>query len=282
MAEEFTVDYKLNKGFDSLVALNIAIEGPGAALMVGSALMNYSWGVMAGLALVMLGVTFLFFHLGNRFKFWRVITGFKRAWISRGALFASGLMFFGILYFFYNDGVLGLVIQAGIIIFGLLTILYSGFLLSSMAAIPFWNTPLTPILFLLHSTTTGLAILIFLLAKSAGENPGSGILGLMLGLIGITLSFTIIHIMVMATSINAARESVRLLMNTGLRWSFIGGAVALGMLAPLFIYIYIYFNNGQPLQSLMILVSVAMVLRVIGDYAFRSSVLNAGVFEMMI
>lgn len=282
MAEEFTVDYKLNEGFDSLVALNIAIEGPGAALMVGSALMNYSLGVIAGLALVMLGVSFLFFHLGNRFKFWRVITGFKKAWISRGALFASVLIFLGFLYFFYKGGVPGSAIQVGIIIFGLLTILYSGFLLSSMTPIPFWNTPLTPVLFLLHSTTTGLAILIFLLSTIAGENPGSGIIGLMVGMMGITLLFTIIHIMVMATSINAARESVRLLMSTSLRWSFMGGAVALGMLVPLFIYIYIYFNNVQPLQSIMILVSVAMVLRGIGDYAFRSSVLNVGVFEMMI
>jgi formate-dependent nitrite reductase membrane component NrfD len=282
MVREFTVDYRLNEGFDSLVALNIAIEGSGAALMVGSLLMHYPRGVSVGLALVVLGILFLFFHLGNRFKCWRVLTGLNRAWISRGAFFAGGLVSLGILHFLFKSGTLGLTVQIGIVVFGLLTILYSGFLLSSMTPIPFWNSPLTPILFLLHSTTTGVAILIVLLVQSTGENLGNGIVELMLGLAGVTLLFTIIHIMVMATSMSAARESVRLLMSTGLRWTFLGGAIALGLLVPSLIYIYIYFSSGQPVQSLMTMVSIAMVLRVIGDYAFRSSVLNVGVFEMLI
>lgn len=283
--EEFVVGFKRNREYGSLLALNLVLEGAGAATFLGALLLGYVTGVILGLILVLLGILALFLDLGHPYKFWRVIQRTRSAWISRGTIFVCCLFVFAILYLLFpslQGTPAGIFIQICAAIFAVLTILYSGFLLSSMTAIPFWNTPLTPILFLLHSATTGLAILIFLLANSTGENPGNGIFELMFGLVGITLSFTIIHIAVMATSINAARESVRLLMSTGLRWSFMGGAVALGMLSPLFIYIYSYFNNGQPLQSLMILVSVAMVLRVIGDYAFRSSVLNAGVFEMMI
>ena len=282
MTREFTVDYRLNEGFDRLVALNIAIEGSGAALMVSSLLIQYPRGIAVGLALVVLGILFLFFHLGNRFRFWRVLTGLKRAWISRGAFFAGGLVGLGILHVLFKNDTFGLTVQIGIVIFGLLTILYSGFLLSSMTPIPFWNSPLTPILFLLHSMTTGVAILVVLLAQSAGENPGNGVVEMMLGLAGVTLLFTIIHIMVMATSMNAARESVRLLVGTSLRWTFLGGAIALGLVGPLLIYIYIHFNSGQSVQGIMTFVTVAMVLRIIGDYAFRSSVLNVGVFEMLI
>jgi formate-dependent nitrite reductase membrane component NrfD len=282
MDEEFTVGYKLNEGFDSLVALNITIEGSGAALMVASVLMHYFAGVVAGLALVMLGTLFLFLHLGNRFRFWRVIVGLKQAWISRGALFAGGLMFFGVLFFLFNGGMTGLAVQIGTVIFGLLVILYSGFLLSSMTPIPFWNSPLTPILFLLHSTTTGMAILLFMLAQSAGAVPGSGLIGFMLCLVAVTLLFTIIHVMVMANATNSARESVRLLMNNGLKGSFLGGAITLGMILPLIIFGFMYLSLGQPVQNLTIMLLVAVVLRIAGDYAFRSSVLNAGVFEMMI
>jgi polysulfide reductase chain C len=282
MTREFTVDYRLNEGFDRLVALNIAIEGSGAALMVSSLLIQYPRGIAVGLALVVLGILFLFFHLGNRFRFWRVLTGLKKAWISRGAFFAGGLVSLGILHVLFKSDMLGLTVQTGIVIFGLLTILYSGFLLSSMTPIPFWNSPLTPILFLFHSTTTGVAILTVLLVMSVGENPDIRIVEMMLVLTGVTLLFTVIHIMVMASSMNAARESVRLLMSTSLRWTFLGGAIALGLVVPLLIYFYLHFNNGQSVQGIMTLVTVAMVLRIIGDYAFRSSVLNVGVFEMLI
>jgi formate-dependent nitrite reductase membrane component NrfD len=284
MAEEFIVDYKLNEGFDSLVALNITIEGSGAALLVASVLMRYFAGVVAGMALVMLGILFLFFHLGNRFKFWRVIVGLKKAWISRGAFFASGLVFFGILFFLFNGGMPGLAVQIGTAIFGLLVILYSGFLLSSMKPIPFWNSPLTPVLFLLHSTTTGMAILVSMLAlaQSAGAVPGRGLIGFMVCLVAVTLLFTIIHVMVMANAMDAARESVRRLMSDGLKWSFLGGAITLGMIVPLIIFGYMYLSLGQPVQNLTIMLFVAVVLRIVGDYAFRSSVLSAGVFEKMI
>jgi len=282
MTEEFIVDYRLNKEFDSILALNISVEGFGAALMAGSVIMHYPMGVIVGLALVVAGIMILFLHLGNRLKFWRVITGLKRAWISRGSFFAGGLVGLGIFSLLLKGGPLDLIVQIGIIIFGLLTILYSGFLLSSMTPIPFWNSPLTPILFLLHSITTGLAILIFLLVQSTIKNLSIEIVGLLLGLTGVTLLFTIIHIMVMSTSLSAARESVRLLMSSGRKWTFLGGAIVLGLLTPLLIYSYIYLSGEQSIEGLSTMLFVAMIMRAVGDYAFRSSLLNAGVFEMLI
>jgi polysulfide reductase chain C len=282
MTEEFTVDYRLNKEFDSLLALNIAVEGSGAALMAVSSVMHYPMGVIVGLVLVVTGIMILFLHLGNRIKFWRVIAGLKRAWISRGSFFAGGLVGLGIFSLLLNGGPLNLIVQIGIVIFGLLTILYSGFLLSSMTPIPFWNSPLTPILFLLHSITTGLAILIFLLAQSTVKNLSIEIVGLLIGLTSVTLLFTIIHIMVMSTSLSAARESVRLLMSSGRKWSFLGGAIVLGLLVPLLIYSYIYLSGERSTGGLSTMLFVAMGLRAIGDYAFRSSLLNAGVFEILI
>jgi formate-dependent nitrite reductase membrane component NrfD len=282
MTEEFIVDYRLNKEFDSLLALNISVEGFGAALMAESVIMHYPMGVIVGLALVIAGIMILFLHLGNRFKFWRVIAGLKRAWISRGAFFAGGLVGLGIFSLFLNGGPLDLIVQTGIVVFGLLTILYSGFLLSSMTPIPFWNSPLTPVLFLLHSITTGMAILIFLLAQSTVKNLSIEIVGLLLGLTSVTLLFTIIHIMVMSTSSSAARESVRLLMSPARKWTFLGGAIVLGLLIPLLIYSFIYLSGGRSTEGLSTMLFVAMGLRAIGDYAFRSSLLHAGVFEILI
>jgi len=282
MVQEFTVDYRMNEEFDYLVAFNLAFEGFGSALMLGSALINYTQGIVLGLLLVGVGVLFLFFHLGNRFRCWRVIARLKNSWISRGAFFAGGLMFFGVLSLLADSGALDLAAQAGIIIFALLTILYSGFLLASMTPIPFWNTPLTPVLFLLHSATTGTAILLFMRGYYSVETIGSGVVGLLLLLTGATLLLTIIHVMVMSSSTNAARESVRLLLKDGLKLSFVGGAVVLGLIVPLILFGYLYFYIGQTTQNLLIILAAAVVSRIIGDYTFRSSILHAGVFEMLI
>jgi len=282
MTREFTVDYRLNEGFDRLVALNIAIEGSGAALMVSSLLMDYPRGIAAGLVLVAVGILFLLFHLGNRLRCWRVIVGLKSSWISRGAFFAGALMFFGILSVLIKGSALGSAMQIGTIIFSILTILYSGFFLSSMTPIPFWNTPLTPVLFLLHSVTTGLSILIFMLALNPGGPSINSILGWVVLLAGAALLFTVVHVVVMATSTNASRESVRLLVRDGLRLTFLGGAITVGLIIPLIIFSYLYLNTGQSTQNLIVFFTVTMVLRAVGDYAFRSSVLNAGVYEMMI
>lgn len=282
MSQEFTVDYRSNEELDSLVALNLAFEGSGSALVLSSALINYSHGIIVGLVLVAMGVLFLLFHLGNRLRCWRVIVGLKNSWISRGSLFAGGLMLFGALSLFPLGEMYGFAVRAGTILFAFLTIIYSGFFLSSMTPIPFWNTPLTPVLFLLHSGTTGLSILVFMLALTTGGPSVNGIIGWVVILAGMALVLTVTHVMVMATSTNAARESVRLLLRNGLRLSFLGGAITAGLIVPLAISLYLYFSTGLSTQNLIGILTITVVFRGIGDYAFRSSVLNAGIYEMMI
>jgi formate-dependent nitrite reductase membrane component NrfD len=279
---EFVVGFKRNTEFGLQVALNLAFEGSGSALVMVSALANYPEGVIAGLVLVGIGILFLLFHLGNRLRFWRVLFGLKNSWISRGAFFAGALVFFSVLFLIIKDGTLGSVMQVGTVIFAALTILYSGFFLASMTPIPFWNTPLTPVLFLLHSMTTGLSVMMFMLVLTLGVPSLSSVLGWGVLMAGLALIFTVIHVMVMSTSTNASRESVRLLVSDGLRLSFLGGTVTVGLVIPLIIFLFLYLNQVQSAQSLIVILAVSMVCRIIGDYAFRSSILNAGVYEMMI
>ncbi len=282
MTEEFTVDYRLSEGFDSLIALNFTLEGSGAALMAGSVLLNFPVGVMVGLIFVFSGLLILLWHLGNRMKSWRVFSGLKNAWTSRGAFFAACLVIFGTLYFLLIGEDYVLIVKSGMLISGLLTILYSGFLLSSMTSIPFWNSPLTPILFLLHSITTGVAILIFLLVYGSSEIINNRIFGLMMGFVSVALVFTLIHIMVMSTSTNAARESVRLLLRDKLKGYFLGGTIIIGLIVPLILFTYVYFSVWNYSHNSVKILSFAVCIRIIGDYAFRSSILRAGVYELLI
>lgn len=282
MSKEFVVDYRSNEDLDWLVALNLAFEGSGSALIMSSALINYAQGIIAGLVLVAIGIMFLLLHLGNRLKCWRVIARLKDSWISRGAFFAGGLIFFGVLSLFPLGDKLVYAVRIGTMLFAFLTIIYSGFFLSSMTPIPFWNTPLTPVLFLLHSVVTGLSILMFILVLSEGGPSVHSIIGWVVLMDSMALIFTATHVMVMATSTSAARESVKLLLGNGSRLPFLGGAVVLGLIVPLIISSYLYFSTGVSAPDLIISIAVTLALRAIGDYAFRSSFLNAGVYEMMI
>ncbi|HOE17053.1 MAG TPA: dimethyl sulfoxide reductase anchor subunit [Syntrophorhabdaceae bacterium] len=282
MGQDFIIDYRANEELDSLVALNLAFEGAGSALIMSSALLNYPRGIMAGLVLVAIGILFLFFHLGNRLRCWRVIIGLKNSWISKGALFAGGLLFFGALSLCPLGETLHYIVRAGTIVLAFLTVMYAGFFLSSMTPIPFWNTPLTPVLFFMHSATTGLSILMFMLALDAAWLAVDRIIGWVALLAGMALVFTLIHVMVMASSTNAARESVRMLLQDGLKLSFFGGVIMLGLVIPLVVSLYLTFINGLSAQNLIGILTITMVFRSIGDYAFRSSILNAGVYELMI
>lgn len=281
MSDEFTVEYRASDGFDRFVAINLALEGCGAALIAGSAWMNFAPGILAGFLFLAVGILFLFLHLGNRWRSWRVILGLKSSWVSRGALFAGLLLLSGLLFLFSNGWAWGAFWKAATSVFALLTILYSGFLLSSMTSIPFWNSPLTPILFLLHSTTTGTAILMCLFLWTGELDLTVGSAGKAMGLAACTLLVTVAHVTLMGTSTGAARESVTILLRRGLKWPFLGGAILAGLIVPFAIFGYAYLHEGPATGGLAIMMSVAAALRLIGDYSFRSSLLRAGVFERL-
>jgi formate-dependent nitrite reductase membrane component NrfD len=248
--------------------------------MAGAVFLGYAPGVLAGFALVLGGIVCLLFHLGHRIRSWRAIAGLAKAWISRGVLFAAGLICFG-FYFLLKSSAPGSFASIGVIGFGLLTALYSGFLLASMTAIPFWNSALTPILFLSHSLTTGFAILT-LMALGNSETTCNRAALLTLLLAAITLVLTLVHVSVMMRATNAARRSVHLLFSGNLRWTFTGGALLVGLVVPFIIVCWMYLGDAQSMQSATAAMLVAVVLRGIGDYSFKYSVLKAGVFEVLI
>ena len=276
MVEEFAVSYRVNEGSDSLVALNFAAEGSGAALMAAAAFLHYRRGVIAGCALVILGLLFLFGHLGNSIRCWRVLAGLRNAWISRGAFFATVLVVAGLLYIL-SDGGPGPIITTVTILCGLLTALYSGFFVASMTSIPFWNSPLTPVLFLLHSMSTGLGILLVL---KSGHAPVIRTAGVVLGLMAATLLVTLIHMIGMKTGAQAARESVALLLQGDLKLCFVGGALVAGLGLPLAMIASIYL--GLSSANVFGIAVVAIVIRIAGDVAFRYSILRAGICEAII
>jgi len=282
---EFVIDFRVNREFNVLVALSFVIEGIGAATFLWGLVLNHLPGMAVGFAFIVLGSLALMLDLGRPMRAWRILWRTKSSWISRGSIFIGGAGFFAFLTivfpFLFPDyrGTASItIIEVLAVIFSLLTILYSGFLVSSMTPIPFWNTPLVPVLFLFHAATSGLSFMLFLLPLSGG---GLELVRRMLevegGLLLTTLIFSIAYVMVMSGSTNAARESVRLLSREH-RLLFWGNAVVMGLLIPLIITVYLYFSPGGEMIAVTALFIMAL-LRLIGDFSFRYAILRVGAFE---
>lgn len=283
--EEFVIGFKANREFDAKVAASFVFEGIGAAAVLGAWYYHYTPGILTGLGIVLLGIVSLLFHLGHIFRFWRVMARLKSAWISRGAFVVGGLLVFGALSILWPESgapAQAIIVGAGTVVFGLMTMLYSGFLLSSMRSTPFWNSPFLPVVFLSHSAASGLAVLLFLFQLN---NPGAvtgRLLEIELGLLVLALIFTVMYLLGMGKSSPAARESVRILVQGESRLLFYGGAVFLGLIIPLIITGIIYwYPDSSGTITLAGLIAV-LAARFLGDFLYKLAVINSGVYEAMI
>ncbi len=284
MLNEFTVDFRTTEEeLDFMVALSMSTEGVGAAIYLISFLSGWVGAAFVGLVLVCVGATALFTHLGHPVRFWRVISKTHVTWISRGALFTGGLIGLGVLSLVLPEAnALGMLSQMGAVICALVVMLYTGFLFSSMNAIPFWNTSLLPILFLVHSVASAGVVLLGLLpltGRTLGDSPREVSAVLALLLFAVLLGWVYVR---SAPPSEAARESVRLLTQGRLKSLFLTGGGVVGLAAPIVLVLLAYMISRDMRVVSGLFVFAALVLRIAGDMAFRNAVLRAGVYAPVV
>lgn len=284
MLNEFTVGFRTTEGeLDFMVALSMSTEGVGAAIFVFSLLSGSMGAAFVGLGFVCVGATALFTHLGHPLRFWRVISKTHVTWISRGAIFTGGLIGFGGLTLVLPEAnALGMLSQMLSLMCAFVVMLYTGFLFSSMHAIPFWNTSLLPILFLSNSMASAGVVLLGLLPLTGQKLVGcprevSAVLALLLFCVVLTWVYTR-----SVPASEAARESVRLLAQGRLKSLFLVGGGGVGLAAPIVLLILAYAISQDMGVLSGLFAFAALVLRIVGDIAFRNAVLRAGVYAPVI
>lgn len=128
-----------------------------------------AFGVFIAVAALTIGTGLLVFELGQPKVFLRAFVT-KTAIIKWGAVMLSVAMVFGVLYVTCFLSFLGFLPWYGSIVFadfalavagiiGTGLMIYTGVLLSTLKAKPFWNTPALPILFTVSALSTGSALL---------------------------------------------------------------------------------------------------------------------------
>jgi formate-dependent nitrite reductase membrane component NrfD len=227
----------------------------------------------------------LLLDLGTPVNSWRSIFNPWESWISRGALFLGSLLLFSLPY----AGSAGLRNSAGAIIFqaggtvsAILIMTYTGFLLGTMKAIPFWNSRMLPPIFFTQSLVSGVFILHFTLSIFRPELAANVKFQLAEILLLLTCSAAIgVHLLGLPSESPAARESVRRLFTGKLRFLFWGGGIGLGIVLPL-LFALIGHRGGLIKSELSFGLMIAMAGRLAGDLFFRNVYLKSGIYESIL
>lgn len=284
--DEFLIDVKPQKEWGWLVITYLFLGGAGAGLFLISLYVGHPWAEGLGLILLLIGTLFLMLDLGRPGRFWRAFFRARTSWISRGCYFITALVLLGGLNILIeltksDSGTLTTILRVGAGAAAVAVMIYTGFVLSPSAAIPFWNSTFFPIIFFAYSLLAGIDFLI--LASPVLPSPAIDVTHLekiQFGLMVLCLLLVISHLSVMSGSATAARKSIQLL--TRGKWAvlFLGGVIGAGLVVPLLFAWPIFWPAG--FQTVFAITAVLASLRLFGDYLFRFLVIRAGLYDPLL
>jgi formate-dependent nitrite reductase membrane component NrfD len=241
------------------VAGYLFLGGLGGGMLIVSAAADLLWGQggvfalgsLAASMLIGLGSALLVFELGRPFRFWRVFSA-QKAVMTVGAWMLGLLILTGAAYASFWFDVAPWRDQSALrqglavvdLLLGVGVVTYTGVLLGSQRARPFWASPALPVLFAVSGLSTGAAAQSLL----AGAWPWQGdpqviaqVQGFLhqldAGLLVLELLIVLVYVGMMRWSSgeDAAQAAARWVVGSYAPW-FWGGLVGLGLLAPLLLY----------------------------------------------
>jgi formate-dependent nitrite reductase membrane component NrfD len=284
--DSFKVQKEWIEGKGMLLLLAIFFGELGAGMFLVSWYLNFLFGMVLGIIIVAsLKTIFHILFLGQPLKFWRAFTRPQSSWISRGVIIMSVFVVFGGLYVlpaipgfswlpWTAQSPVGNIILGVAIIAALGEIIYVGFLLASSPSIPFWNTGLLPILFVIYSLLDGAGLTFIISPALANETVNVH----QLKRIEIWLTFFAVinilaYIWTMYHTTSGGKESVLELIKGRIATPFIGGVLIIGILIPLPIAIYAHF-----VLTPYTVLGIAAFMALAGGFLLRYSILKAGIF----
>jgi len=257
------------------------------------------WATVIGwLLIVFFKLPLHFAYLGRKRNFWRAIPPFTRAW--RTSWFARG-MFFSIVFvstgflqivFWYLlhwvdlsasavDIVTVLAWIVGIIagVFIVLTGVYCGFAMSYCKSLPFWNTGLLPVVFVIMGIADGLALTMGV-SLVTGNDVAIESLEFWSRILLVVNALLIAGYLIRAYRRHSTAElAAQDLIKGSTAWVFWILLVILGIAVPLAIsFATMLMAEGQA-ESLLI---VAIVCHTIGAFALKYSVLKVGIYRSVL
>ncbi len=285
-----------------LIAWYLFLAGLGAGAYFGSALANYLGkedkaltriGIFFGAPLVLLASLLLITDLGVPLRFLGAFLRPGSSMISIGTFIISIFIIVGFIHIallLFSGSKLSRGTEKALeligMIFAVATALYTGVLLGVVKAIPFWNTPILPILFLVSALSTGVGLLILVraiyrLARGAKDAQALASFRVMeksdMVLIGVEALALLFLFVVMFGSTTGAAESAVFLLAGSYAVVFWFGVVVVGLILPL--ALEALSESGERTLSVTAISGIGIVSGIcllIGGLLLRYSILVAG------
>lgn len=269
----------------------------GAGLYLVSLFLNSWWGALIGwLIICLLKLPLHIIYLGKPLRFWRLMPPFTNAWRTswypRGVFFTVLFTSFAFVqlvttYLINNNLVLGSalssVVAADVVfkilagITAVLTAMYGGFMMSYCKSVPFWNTGLVPIVFIITGIADGLALIMAV---------GMGTGGIDITAVESASRFLLVINAILIASLllgasyqsSTAQLSVKELVVGRVAVAFWLGIVTLGIIIPLLVSIVSLFAEEASTNLLIF----AIASHTLGAFALKYSILKVGIHRPIV
>lgn len=277
MANVFNMELRAQQEWSWLLAIWLFLGGTGGGLFL--LFLAFELPVIYGalsFGLIMAGGVVLLLELGNPLRVWRTLFRPGTSWLSRGVFFVLIFIASSVVVLGPKLGLLpwlapfadSLAVRLAGWVAGLcalMIVLYPAFFfLSTSRAIPFWNTPLLPLLFVGYAALGGAGWVLLLTPYSSAPPQ---IQPLAVTLILINAAMILIYLITMYRAGGSAQESVRLLNRNTLGLTFWIGVVVAGMALPL-----------AEILVVRLSMAAAGAFILVGGLLFRYCLLKAGVY----
>jgi formate-dependent nitrite reductase membrane component NrfD len=250
----------------------------GAGLFVAASILNALWAQMAGWLIsgVIGGGCHLLF-LGHPFRIYGAIRRPGKAWISRGLMVITLFQLFGFTHLalsYFSRPVPWVLIAANIL--AVATILYGGFEIADIKAIPTWHSGFLPIQMLARSFFIGLAIVLIVNLLMRRPTPGIDPVQWLLVILLINVCLFVFALISLGLEEGKQKLSLNIMARGKLKWMFWPWIVGGGMIVPLIVALY-GLAAGERVTTVVMLLAAAS-LQVIGDPLLRYGVMRTGYF----
>jgi formate-dependent nitrite reductase membrane component NrfD len=260
------------EGRGVLLILGHFLSGVGAGAWLFSLWLGYGPGqALAVLLMAAAGLAHLFF-LGHPERFWRMFRA-RTSWIARGFLGMTLFMVGAVPALLLPVGALRS-LSLGLAVAGAATVIvYKGNVYAASKGVPFWNSPLLPVLYATYAIRGGLALLLVVLPLSGGltDTHRMGLIELWVAVsAAVMLGF---YLAVMRDTNLAARRSVAELTGGRAALAFYLGTVGVGLVVPILVGMA---GIMGPVPRLALALTGALSLA--GDFFAKYAIAKAGIY----
>ena len=266
-----------------LVVGHFLVGVAGGAWLFGLAF-SYVWALVIAFLLAGAGGIAHLAFLGRPERFWKMVRHVRTSWISRGFVGLTLFLVGGTLYLppqllaAWPWSPASALAQAGWLLAaaGMVVMIgYMGFVYTASKGIPFWSSPLHPILYVAYALRGGAATLLVATALfGAPDGAATGrLIEIWIAITALVAALFLLEIYGALTSGNAAsRRSVRELLAGRLAAAFYGGTLLIGLVVPAMLV-------GSRLAPLNLgMLAVIGLCSTLGDFFMKYTSIRAGIY----